>query len=135
VTFDRTVVVDAVRLPLIKFSDSGNIWLEVHSDRDGKPDELAASSLRLASTRIRFMMIEDPWLTFPLGDPLELQPGSYWFVLRSTGSCIFNWNASGGNVVGGAGDTRFLDVNDRDRGWNNLVNLDLNFQIHGEIAP
>jgi hypothetical protein len=60
-----------------------------------------------------------------------LEKGSYWIALRSSGSTIFNWYASSGNVIGSAHDTRFRDVSLKNSHWNNIMNFDLTFQVFG----
>ncbi len=122
-----------VKLPLIKFGDEGKIWLEVYTDKDGAPDTVLFRSYYISSPRIRFMMVDDPWLSFPFGKNTDtrLDKGSYWFALRSSGSCIFNWIASAGNVVGDNEDTRFKDVKLKNPKWNNIVNMDMNYQLIG----
>jgi len=79
------------------------------------------------------MMVDDPWLSLPIGKKTDsrLEKGSYWFALRSSGSCIFNWVANAGNVVGDNEDTRFKDVKLKKPKWNNIVNVDMDYQIIG----
>lgn len=131
VVVEDPLYVTDIRLPLIKFSDEGSVWVELYNDLQHSPGKILYRTLRLSSPRIRFMMIENPWLNFPFQDAPLLSPGQYWIVLRSSGSCIFNWNACGGNIYGDEADTRFLDLDHQDRLWKNLVNIDLNFQITG----
>jgi transglutaminase-like putative cysteine protease len=122
-----------IRLPLIKFADEGRIWVEVYSDAANIPGKLLFKTYNILSPRIRFMMVDNPWLSFPVGDIKEsvLQEGEYWIALRSSGSCIFNWNATAGNVIGDGRDTIFMDVSLKNPKWNNISNFDLNFQVVG----
>jgi len=133
VDFEYPIRLTEVKLPLIKFGDEGKIWLEVYTDKNGIPDTLLFRSYYISSTRIRFMMVGDPWLSLPIGKKTDsrLEKGSYWFALRSSGSCIFNWVANAGNVVGDNEDTRFKDVKLKKPKWNNLVNVDMDYQIIG----
>ena len=135
-TVDSPVTVTEVRLPLIKFSDEGRIWVEIFTDSDGKPSQKLFQTYTILSTVIRHMMEDNPWIAFPVGKKTEsgLQPGTYWIALRSSGDCIFNWYASEGNVVGGSKDTRFMDVSLKKSLWNNVVNYDMNFQIVGTFS-
>ncbi len=123
-----------VRLPLIKFADEGRIWLEIYSDEGGKPGKVLFKTYSILSPRIRFMMVENPWLSFPVGEKTDsyLPEGEYWIALRSSGSCIFNWNAAAGNVIGDGKDTMFMDVSVKNPRWNNVLNYDLNFQVVGK---
>ncbi|MGQ9615341.1 MAG: transglutaminase-like domain-containing protein [Spirochaetota bacterium] len=121
-----------IRLPLIKFADEGRIWVEIYSDAAGVPGKVLFKTYNILSPRIRFMMIDNPWLSFPVGEKeTVLQEGEYWMSLRSSGSCIFNWNATTGNVIGDGRDTIFMDVSLRNPKWNNVSNFDLNFQVVG----
>jgi transglutaminase-like putative cysteine protease len=128
---EAPMLLTSVRLSLIKFSDDGTVWVELYDDAGRAPGSLLHRTIGLSSTRIRHMMIDNPWLDFPLRDPPELLPARYWVVLRWAGSCIFNWNACGGNVLGDEADTRFLDLEHQERRWGNLANLDLNFELVG----
>jgi transglutaminase-like putative cysteine protease len=130
---NRPVTLREVRLPLIKFSDEGRIWVEVFTDLDGRPHKKLIQTYSINSSVVRHMMEENPWLTFPIGKktPSELEPGPYWIALRSSGNCIFNWHASEGNIVGDSRDTRFMDVSLKKPHWNNVLNYDMNFQLSG----
>jgi len=134
VDIDFPIRLTEVKLPLIKFSDEGKIWLEIYSDDNGFPGKVLFKSYSIRSSRIRFMMVENPWLSFPIGKKTNshLDKGSYWIALRSSGSCIFNWNAYGGNVIGIGRDTIFKDVKLKKPRWNNIVNFDMNFQVIGK---
>ena len=133
-TTDRPVRLKEVRLPLIKFSDEGKIWIEIFSDGNGRPSQKLFRTYSINSTVVRHMMEDNPWLVFPVGrkTQADLLPGSYWIALRSSGNCIFNWYASEGNTVGEAADSRFMDVSLKKPHWNNILNYDLNFKINGE---
>jgi transglutaminase-like putative cysteine protease len=133
VNLEFPITVTEIRLPLVKFGDEGNIWVDIFSDKDGIPGERLFRTYRIDSTRLRFMMIENPWLTFPVGKKTAsfLESGSYWLALRSSGTCIFNWYASEGNVFGTKDDTRYMDVSRENRLWNHIMNFDMNFQLIG----
>lgn len=79
------------------------------------------------------MMVDNPWLFFPVGEKTNsyLKNGDYWLALRSSGNCIFNWYACEGNLFGTGNDTRYMDVSKNKPHWNNIMNLDFNFQIFG----
>jgi transglutaminase-like putative cysteine protease len=132
-TLQYPASINEIRLPLIKFSDDGRIWVEVYSDKDGRPYRKLFQTYSIRSEVVRHMMEENPWLTFPVGKKTDsyLEPGDYWFALRSSGSCIFNWHAYEGDVVDGSMDTRFMDVKLKNPHWNNVMNFDLNYQIIG----
>jgi hypothetical protein len=135
-SLETPITLSEVQLPLIKFSDEGRIWLEIYNDDGGKPGKVLFNTFSIHSPRIRFMMIENPWLSFPVGSKIDshLEKGRYWIALRSSGSCIFNWYASCGNVFGTSSDTRYKDVSLKNPDWDSVLNYDLNFQIIGEPA-
>ena len=100
-TVDQPFTLTQIQIPLIKFADEGRIWLEVYADDEGMPGDVLFKTYSIHSPRVRFMMTDNPWLSFPIGKKTDsfLQAGSYWIALRSSGSTIFNWYASAGNVV------------------------------------
>jgi hypothetical protein len=130
-TLDFPARIGEIKLPLIKFSDSGRIWVEVYADEGGVPGGLLLKSAVLDSPRIRFMMIGNPWLSFALPASSRLESGTYWFSLRSSGSCTFNWYASEANSLGHASDTRYIDKSAKRPTWENIVNWDMCFQMLG----
>ncbi len=133
-TIEFPITLQEVILPLLKFSDEGKIWVEIFSDNNGKPDKNLFRTYTIRSTVVRYLMEDNPWLSFPVGKKTAsfLKSGNYWLALRSSGSCIFNWNAYEGNVIGDSRDTRFMDVKLKKPHWNNILNLDLKFQIIGK---
>jgi len=128
------ITISSIVLPLIKFGDEGRIWVEIYSDNNGIPAKKLFRTYSISSPKIRFMMIDNPWISFPVGKETNsyLKAGSYWILLRSSGNCIFNWHASEGNVIAGSLDTRYMNINLKKPHWNNLLNFDLNFQIIGK---
>lgn len=122
-----------MRLPLLKFGDEGRIWVDIYENNNGVPGKLLFKTYSVNSSKIRFMMIENPWLSFPIGQKTNtsLSAGSYWFALRSSGNCIFNWYASEGNVIGEENDTVYRIVGTKKLNWNNVLNCDMNFQLIG----
>ena len=132
-TVEDPFTLTQIQIPLIKFADEGRIWLEVYADEDGKPGKVLFKTYSIHSPRIRFMMMDNPWLSFPVSKKTDayLEKGSYWIALRSSGTTIFNWYASCGNVIGPSNDTRFRDVSLKKSHWNNIMNFDLTFQVFG----
>ncbi len=128
------VMLTEVRLPLLKFGDQGRIWVEVYTDLNGIPGDLLFKTFSIDSTRIRYMLIDNPWLSFPFGKkPNALfTPGKYWIMLRSSGTCIFNWYATEGNIFGRKTDTVYWKVGEKRWNWNNVPNYDMNFQLIGK---
>jgi transglutaminase-like putative cysteine protease len=128
------VTLTELRLPLLKFGDEGRIWGEVYTDSNGIPGDLLFKTFSIDSTRIRYMLIDNPWISFPVGKKTNtlLTPGRYWFMLRSSGSCIFNWYATEGNIFGQKIDTVYRKVGEKRWNWNNVPNYDMNFQLIGK---
>jgi transglutaminase-like putative cysteine protease len=120
-----------IKLPLIKFSDSGKVWVEVYADEGGAPGAMLLKSSVIDSPRIRFMMINNPWLSFAFPSASRLEGGTYWFALRSSGSCVFHWYASEANAVGHEKDTRYTDKTSKKPSWQNIANWDMCFEMLG----
>jgi transglutaminase-like putative cysteine protease len=120
-----------IKLPLIKFSDSGKVWIEIFADEGGAPGDMLLKSSVLDSPRIRFMLISNPWLSFAFPASSRLESGTYWFALRSSGSCIFHWYASEANSLGHESDTRYMDKASKKPTWQNIANWDMCFQMLG----
>jgi len=133
IRIENPVRISEVQLPLLKLADEGKIWVEVYSDDKDLPLKLLFRTFSIESNRVRFMMVENPWLTFPVGAKTDslLMPGTYWLMLRSSGSCLFHWYGSEGNVIGEKTDTIFREVGSKRLLWNNIMNLDMNFQLLG----
>ena len=130
----RPIKLAGVSIPLIKFGDEGKVWIEIYSDKDGKPDRMLFKTYYISSVRVGFMMVDNPWLTFPFGNKTDtyFDTGDYWIALRSSGSCIFNWYGVCGNVFGGPLDTRYKDVAVKNPNWDSVVNWDMIFRVSGE---
>jgi len=126
-------VVREIKIPAIKFSDSGKIWMEVLQDKNGIPGKRIFRSYNISTNRVRYMMVENPWLSFPISKKVKssLTPGKYWIALRSSGNCIFNWFAAEGNQINNWDDTRYLNLALKKPKWNNIPNFDFNFEIIG----
>jgi transglutaminase-like putative cysteine protease len=120
-----------IKLPLIKFSDSGKIWIEIYADEGGAPGAMLLKSSVIDSPRVRFMLINNPWLSFAFPASSRLEGGTYWFALRSAGSCIFHWYASEANAIGHEKDTRYMDKASKKPSWQNIANWDMCFQMLG----
>jgi len=131
---EKPVRITEIRIPAIKFSDSGKIYVEVREDKNNNPGKRIFRSYNISSERVRYMMVDNPWLSFPISKKVNstLKPGKYWLALRSTGNCIFNWFSVEGNQIGNWDDTRYLNLAYKNPKWNNILNLDFNFQVLGK---
>ena len=131
---EKPVRITEIRIPAIKFSDSGKIYVEVREDKNNNPGKRIFRSYNISSERVRYMMVDNPWLSFPISKKVNstLKPGKYCLALRSTGNCIFNWFSVEGNQIGNWDDTRYLNLAYKNPKWNNILNLDFNFQVLGK---
>lgn len=83
---------------------TGKVWVEIRSDRDGRPGETAVKTETVTAEQIG----TDPtWVNFPLpGDPpLLLMPGIYWLRPISESEATLVWLYSPGNPFGWPSDT------------------------------
>jgi transglutaminase-like putative cysteine protease len=134
INLNAPITLTEVRLPLLKFADQGRIWAEMYTDSNDIPGDLLLKTFSIDSSRIRYMLIDNPWLSFPFGNKTNtfLNPGKYWIMLRSSGTCIFNWYATEGNIFGSKTDTVYRKVGEKKWNWNNIPNYDMNFQLIGK---
>jgi transglutaminase-like putative cysteine protease len=134
INLNAPITLTEVRLPLLKFADQGRIWVEMYTDSNDIPGDLLLKTFSIDSSRIRYMLIDNPWLSFPFGNKTNtfLNPGKYWIMLRSSGTCIFNWYATEGNIFGSKTDTVYRKVGEKKWNWNNIPNYDMNFQLIGK---
>jgi len=134
INLNAPITLTEVRLPLLKFADQGRIWVEMYTDSNDIPSDLLLKTFSIDSSRIRYMLIDNPWLSFPFGNKTNtfLNPGKYWIMLRSSGTCIFNWYATEGNIFGSKTDTVYRKVGEKKWNWNYIPNYDMNFQLIGK---
>jgi hypothetical protein len=129
VVLNRPVKLKKIGLALHNFGGDGQLWVELLSDRDGKPgDPLGVSELveleRLA------LRPGYRWEDFDFGrEKLTLMPGRYWIALGFTGSPIVNWFYTYGKPVGPVDGTRYKGVFERD--WSGALSYEFNYRVTG----
>jgi hypothetical protein len=129
---DKPIQLSKIGLALHSFGGSGDLWLEISDDENGKPLPAVAASRKIAAPRIRIPRGYD-WVDFDFSDQkLILSPGRYWFVLRFSGFPIVNWFYSYGKSVGPADGTRSRTVNDNK--WDTIHSFEFNYRVVGLAA-
>jgi len=116
-------------LALHKFGGSGQLWLELRGDDNGKPGNVIATS--------DFKNLQDipskagyDWIEFDFTrENLKLQPGEYWISLGFTGSPIINWFYTYGKPVGPVEGTRYKSVYSDT--WSGALAYEFNYKIEG----
>jgi hypothetical protein len=116
-------------LALHAFGGSGQLWIELARDVNGKPAELLATSEFLGLERVPRRAGYD-WVDFSFtGAPAVLSPGRYWILLGFTGSPIVNWFYTYGKPVGPVDGTRFKGVYDTE--WSGALAYEFNYRVAG----
>ncbi|MCK5147918.1 transglutaminase domain-containing protein [bacterium] len=116
-------------LALHKFGGSGQLWLELKTDINGKPGEvLAASSIKDLGD-LPFGPGYD-WVDFDFSkEAPKLKPGRYWIALGFTGSPIINWFYTYGKPVGPVDGTRYKSVYSEN--WSGAMAYEFNYRVAG----
>ncbi len=121
-----------IALALHKFSDEGQLWLELSKDDNGKPGDLIATSDFLSLNQIKFTP-GYAWVGFDFKDAaMTLSPGRYWVALGFTGSPIVNWFFSYGKPVGPQDGTRYKKMFDET--WSRSLAFEFNYKVEGLAA-
>lgn len=118
-----------IGLALQKFGGSGQVWIDLMKDNNGKPGETFASSDFYALSNIPQKFAYD-WVDFNFGkNGPTLSPGKYWIGLGFTGSPIINWFYTYGKPVGPVDGTRYKGVYDEK--WSGALAYEFNYRILG----
>ncbi len=118
-----------VALALHKFSDDGQLWLELFRDNNGMPGDLAATSDFLSLDKFKYSAGYS-WVDFDFGSfELVLSPGRYWVALGFTGSPIVNWFFTYGKPVGPQDGTRYKKMFDET--WGRSLSFEFNYKVEG----
>lgn len=119
-------------LALHKFGGSGQLWLELREDDNGRPGRMIAASDFISLDRLPSGPGYD-WVEFNYSDTkLALQPGAYWLSLGFTGSPIVNWFYTYGKSIGPVDGTRYKSVYDEK--WKGALAYEFNYKIEGLTA-
>ncbi len=121
----RPLMVKKVSLAMHKFGGDGTVYIDLVSDRQGRPGFVGTRSLPLFLENIK----RRPgyyWVDFGFVEPVVLKPGRYWIVVRHSGDVIMNWFYIPGNPYGQADDTRSTQKGYR---WQDILNYDFVFKV------
>ena len=126
---DEPLRLESVGLALHKFGGSGQLWVELYVDDDGRPGEVLGSSglvdLSALSLRPGYR-----WRDFDFrNEGLTLDPGRYWLALGFTGDAVVNWFFTYGKPVGPADGTRYKGV--FDAAWSGALSYEFNYRMAG----
>ncbi len=125
----KPVRIAKTALALHKFGGSGQLWLELRSDNNGKPGPVIATSDFKNLQDVPYKVGYD-WIDFDFsGEKLKLQPGEYWISLGFTGSPIVNWFYTYGKPVGPVDGTRYKSVYSDT--WSGALAYEFNYKIEG----
>jgi hypothetical protein len=126
---EKPIRLNKVALALHKFSDDGQLWLELFRDNDGMPGDLVATSDFLSLDKLKYGAGYS-WVDFDFGSfELVLSPGRYWVALGFTGSPIVNWFFTYGKPVGPQDGTRYKKMFDET--WGRSLSFEFNYKVEG----
>ncbi len=121
-----------VGLALHNFGGSGQVWIDLIEDNDGKPGQTLATSDFMNLNQIPVQTGYD-WVDFDFSNnPPILSPGKYWIGLGFTGSPIINWFYTYGKPVGPVDGTRYKSVYEED--WSGALAFEFNYRIMGSTS-
>lgn len=121
----------AVSLALHKFGGSGQIWLDLMQDNNGKPGATLATSQWMDLDSVPMSAGYD-WMDFVYEGDITIKPGKYWVALGFTGSPIMNWYYTYGKPVGPVDGTRYKGV--YDERWSGALAYEFNYRVVGWAA-
>jgi len=126
-TVDKPIQLKSIGLALHKFSDDGQLWVELFKDNKGQPGEYIGTSSLITLSDLGFQPGYS-WIDFGFKkERLRLPPGRYWIALGFTGSPIVNWFFTYGKPVGPPEGTRYRTL--FDEGWSRSLSFEFNYRI------
>jgi hypothetical protein len=129
VVLNKPVKLQKIGLALHNFGGDGQLWVELRSDRNGKPGDPVAVSDLVELERVS-LRPGYRWEDFDFGrESLTLMPGRYWIALGFTGSPIVNWFYTYGKPVGPVDGTRYKGVFEQD--WSGALSYEFNYRVKG----
>lgn len=127
---DKAMSIESVSLALRKFGGDGAVYIDLVTDREGRPELTGLRSmpvfLESVARRPGYY-----WLDFRFpsdANPVKLGPGKYWVILRHSGEVIMNWFYIPGNPYGDCDDTRSTL---KGYEWQDIQNYDFVFKVRG----
>lgn len=131
-TLDTPIQMKNIGLALHKFSDDGQLWVELFGDNNGQPGDYIATSEIINLSDFGFQPGYS-WIDFGFGDSaVKLPPGRYWIALGFTGSPIVNWFFTYGKPVGPQEGTRYRTL--FDEAWSRSLSFEFNYRVVG-LSP
>jgi len=128
----KPIKLQKISLALHKFSNEGQLWIELYKDKNGMPGKLIATSDFLSLGEVPFTPGYN-WVDFTFPDTqIKLSPGRYWASLGFTGSPIVNWFYSYGKPVGPQNGTRYKTIFDKT--WSRSLSFEFNYRVMGLSA-
>jgi len=125
----KPIKLKKISLALHKFSNEGQLWIELYKDKNGMPGKLIATSDLLSMNDVPFSP-GYKWIDFSFPDTeIKLSPGRYWAALGFTGSPIVNWFYSYGKPVGPQDGTRYKTLFDTT--WSRSLSFEFNYRVVG----
>ncbi|MBN2030998.1 transglutaminase domain-containing protein [bacterium] len=126
---EEPLQLNRVGLALHNFGGSGQVWIDLIEDDNGKPGRTLAASDFINLNQIPVQTGYD-WVDFDFSNnPPILSPGKYWIGLGFTGSPIINWFYTYGKPVGPVDGTRYKSVYEED--WSGALAFEFNYRIMG----
>ncbi|MCJ7813769.1 transglutaminase-like domain-containing protein [bacterium] len=126
---ERPLQLNQVGLALHHFGGSGQLWIDLIEDDNGKPGRTLATSDFRNVNQIPINTGYD-WVDFDFTQtPQVLSPGNYWIGLGFTGSPIINWFYTYGKSVGPVDGTRYKGVYEEN--WSGALAFEFNYRIIG----
>lgn len=127
----KPIRLEKVGLALHRFGGDGMLWVDLFSDRQGKPGERITTSslvdLEQLSLRPGYR-----WEDFVMLDRPELMPGRYWIALGFTGTPVVNWFYTYGKPVGPVDGTRYKGIFEDD--WSGALGYEFNYRLIGKTV-
>ncbi|MDP2647046.1 MAG: transglutaminase-like domain-containing protein [Desulfobacterales bacterium] len=121
-----------IGLALHKFSDEGQLWLELFRDNNGRPADYIATSEIITSRQMNYASGYS-WVDFAFEkSKILLSPGRYWVALGFTESPIVNWFFTYGKPVGPPDGTRYRTLFDEE--WSRSLAFEFNYRVMGMAA-
>ena len=129
---EKPIKLQKISLALHKFSNEGQLWIELYKDKKGMPEKLISTSDFLSLSEVPFTP-GYKWVDFIFPDKeIKLSPGRYWAALGFTGSPIVNWFYSYGKPVGPQNGTRYKTIFDKT--WSRSLSFEFNYRVMGLSA-
>ncbi|MBI5237308.1 MAG: transglutaminase domain-containing protein [Deltaproteobacteria bacterium] len=130
---EKSIRLDSISLAMHKFGGRlGSLWIDVVKDVGGRPGMEGIRSLPLSLDTVAYHP-GYKWFDFSFSgshDERTLEAGRYWIVLRHSKDAVINWLYTPGNRYGSPDDVRSTE---KGADWPNILNIDFNFRVRGNV--